>query len=120
MIDVKIALYILLMSFALLQDTNLVAGWEKEWSHETMDVCCNKYFRNEGNCNRRHLQSLMFFAIGDHCEQKALSQFKAMEERFESLDDCCRAKFAQSLSECCDAGDGDCALSGKLELVPVC
>lgn len=107
------------MLFLLFQDSNLVAGWEEEWSYETMDACCNQYFRNEGNCNRRQLMSLKFFAVGDHCEQKALSQFKAIEDRFDSLDDCCRAKFAQNLSECCEAWDSGCALSGKLKFIPV-
>jgi hypothetical protein len=59
--------------------------------------------------------TLKFFANGDHCDKKALSQFWSFEERlFDSLDDCCRENFPQNTSECCEAGGGCCTLSSNL------
>ena len=53
------------------------------------------------------------------CGQKALGEFETWESRFESLDDCCRNTFPNSLSECCDvAGLGGCVLSGDINYVP--
>ena len=63
--------------------------------------------------------TLKYYAADDHCEQKALSQFRALEERFETLEDCCRAKFQSNVSECCAAGDSECSLSGNLKFIPV-
>ena len=62
---------------------------------------------------------LKFYAVDDHCGTKARSEFRAMEERFDSLDDCCRVKFPQSVSDCCETGDGDCSLSGSMKYIPV-
>ena len=62
---------------------------------------------------------LKFYAVHDHCGTKAMSEFRAMEERFDSLDDCCRVKFPQSVSDCCKAGDGGCSLSGNIKYIPV-
>lgn len=64
--------------------------------------------------------TLKFYAInGRHCSSKAMSAFRAMEERFDSLDDCCRTKFPQNVSNCCQDGDGDCSLSGNIKFIPV-
>lgn len=57
-----------------------------------------------------------FYAVTNGCERKALSRFEALEERFDSLDDCCHAKFPQSVSDCCKT---DCILSGNLKFIPV-
>ena len=62
---------------------------------------------------------LKFYAVDDHCGTKAMSEFRAMEERFDSLDDCCRVKFPQSVSDCCETGDGGCSLSGSMKYIPV-
>ena len=70
-------------------------------------------------CNRRHLMELRYYADVDHCETKSLSKFQAMEDRFVSLDDCCRAKFPQNISDCCEAGGNGCNLSGNLKFIPV-
>ena len=67
----------------------------------------------------RKLTSLKFFADDNHCKAKAMSEFIAMEARFDSLDECCRIKFPQGVSDCCKAGEGDCVLSGKSRFIPV-
>jgi hypothetical protein len=62
--------------------------------------------------------TLNFFANGDHSDKKALSQFWSFEERlFDSLDNCCREKFPQNTSECCEAGGSCCPLSGNLKFI---
>lgn len=63
--------------------------------------------------------SAKFYAAGNHCDSKAMSEFQAMEERFDSLDDCCRAKFSQRVSDCCESHGDGCSLSGKLKFIPV-
>ena len=63
--------------------------------------------------------SLKFYAVDDHCGSKAMSEFRALEERFDSLDDCCRIKFPLSVSDCCDAGEDGCLRSGHLKFIPV-
>jgi hypothetical protein len=67
--------------------------------------------------------SLKFYAVDDHCDAKDMSQFRLSEERFESLDECCRAKFPQSISDCCEAGNENdglgCSLSGYVKFIPV-
>ena len=60
-----------------------------------------------------------FYAMNSHCGSKAMSEFRAMEERFDSLDDCCRAKFPHDISNCCKDGGDDCSLSGNLKFIPV-
>ena len=62
--------------------------------------------------------TLQFYSTGGSCKAKAMSKFRAMEERFDSLRKCCRAKFPNSLSDCCSAKDSDC-LSGKIKFIPV-
>ena len=62
--------------------------------------------------------ALKYYADIGHCNTKATSMFRALEDRFDSLDECCRAKFPQSVSDCCEAGDG-CSLSGNLKFIPV-
>ena len=78
-------------------------------------------FEYASNCNERHLMAVKFFAVSDHCSIKALSEFRIWEDRFDSLDECCRAKFAQSLSYCCEktGSHGSCILSGLLNYIPV-
>ena len=76
-------------------------------------------FGSSGVCNKDQLMSLKFYAVDDHCGAKAMSEFRAMEERFDSLDECCRKKFPQSVSDCCEAGDNGCSLSGSLKFIPV-
>lgn len=63
--------------------------------------------------------SLKFYAVDDHCGSKAMSEFRALEERFDSLDDCCRIKFPLSVSDCCEAGEDGCLRSGHLKFIPV-
>lgn len=63
--------------------------------------------------------SLKFYAVENHCDSKAMSKFRAMEERFDSLDECCRAKFPQSIADCCSVREGECSLSGNLKFIPV-
>jgi hypothetical protein len=60
-----------------------------------------------------------FYAAGNHCDSKALSEFQAMEKRFDSLDDCCRAKFPQRVSDCCESHSDGCSLSGEMKFIPV-
>ena len=62
--------------------------------------------------------SIKFYSTSDGCDHKALSKFRALEERFDSLDDCCRIKFLENVSDCCDNGGG-CTLSGTLKFIPV-
>lgn len=63
---------------------------------------------------------LKFYAAGDHCDAKATSKFRAMEERYDSLADCCRAKFALSFSDCCKTTKGGCDnMSGNVKFIPV-
>jgi hypothetical protein len=61
--------------------------------------------------------SLKYYALNDHCGSKPISKFVASEEQFDSIDECCRAKFPQSVSDCCEAGS--CTLSGNLKFIPV-
>ena len=73
-------------------------------------------------CNERHLMTNKFFAIAEsgRCNRKPLSQFRSWEDRFDSIDDCCRTRFPESFSECCSATDvGSCVLSGNLKYIPV-
>jgi hypothetical protein len=63
--------------------------------------------------------ALKFFADNDHCGTKSISTFKELEDRFDSLDECCQTKFPQSVSACCEAGDGGCLLSGNFKFIPV-
>lgn len=63
--------------------------------------------------------SLKYYANDNHCDVKAISEFRAMEERFNSLEDCCRAKFPQNISDCCEAADNGCSLSGNHKFIPV-
>ena len=102
----------------LCQDSNLVELWEVYWSNDALDACCNRFFKYAGNCNRRQLSEKKFFSTADRCKKKSLSQFRAMEERFESEYDCCREKFPQNLSNCCKIGDG-CDNSINLMYIPV-
>jgi hypothetical protein len=77
-------------------------------------------FKSSEKCNARHLMTTKFFADSDHCGKKHLSEFKVGEERFASLDDCCNAKFPQSISVCCGKeGLGGCVLSGNVKYIPV-
>lgn len=78
-------------------------------------------FDYDSSCNERHLMTVKFFAATDHCGAKALSEFRVGEDRFDSLEECCRAKFTQSLSHCCEKMDGHrgCTLSGSLKYIPV-
>ena len=62
---------------------------------------------------------LKFYAVEDHCEAKALREFRVTEDRFDSLDDCCHISFPQGISDCCEAGDDDCVLSGDIKFIPV-
>ena len=63
--------------------------------------------------------SLKYYANDNHCDVKAISEFRAMEERFDSLDDCCQAKFPQNISDCCEAAENGCLLSGNYKFIPV-
>jgi hypothetical protein len=125
------------------QDTNLVENWEKRWSHDTLDDCCGKCkfpiklphikwfiyanytpfmssdFGSSSSCNRRDLMALKYYANSDFCSTKAMSKFRALEVRFDSLDDCCHTKFPQYVSDCCESSDGSCSLSGNLRFIPV-
>lgn len=129
------------------KDKNLIEDWEQHWVHESLETCCDacKFYQNceqlfsshpfsylhlcifailadfpsSGACNRRNLVTLKYYATDDHCKTKALSAFRAMEDRFDLLDDCCRAKFPQNVSHCCEAGDNGCILSGNLHYIPV-
>ena len=76
-------------------------------------------FASSSKCNRNKLMMPKFYAINGHCGSKAMSEFRAMEERFDSLDDCCRAKFPHDISNCCKDGGDDCSLSGNLKFIPV-
>ena len=76
-------------------------------------------FASIGGCDSRALMELKFYAVEDHCEARTLSEFRVMEEHFDSLDDCCRSNFPQSISDCCEAGDDDCVLSGDTKFIPV-
>ena len=76
-------------------------------------------FASSGGCNRRDLMLLKFYALDNYCAAKAMSEFRATEERFGSLDECCRSKFPQSVSDCCEAGDNGCSLSGIFKFIPV-
>ena len=62
---------------------------------------------------------LRYYADTDKCATKSLSKFQAMEDRFVSLDECCRAEFPQNISGCCEAGGDGCNLSGNLKYIPV-
>ena len=79
---------------------------------------CSDYASYDG-CNRRNLMTLKFYGAEDRCEAKAMSKFRAMEERFDSLESCCRVKFPQNLSDCCATRDDGCSLSGKVKFIPV-
>ena len=63
--------------------------------------------------------ALKYYADDKHCGAKAKSTFRALEERFDSLDECCRAKFPLHISDCCEAGGNGCALSGNIKFIPV-
>ena len=63
--------------------------------------------------------TLKFYGAEDHCEAKAMSKFRAMEERFDSHESCCRVKFPHNVFGCCKARDGGCSLSGKVKFIPV-
>ena len=76
-------------------------------------------FASSSRCNRRKLMTPKFYVIDGHCDSKSMSEFRAMEERFDSLDDCCRTKFPQNISDCCKAGGNNCILSGNLKFIPV-
>ncbi|KAL3786122.1 hypothetical protein ACHAWO_008014 [Cyclotella atomus] len=93
---------------------------KKRWSHDTLEACCSKYFSSSGACNRRDLMALKYYTPGnsDYCSAKAMSKFRALEVRFDSLDECCHTKFPQYVSDCCESSDGGCSLSGKLRFIP--
>ena len=80
--------------------------------------CCTDFALSRG-CNKRELMSLKYYANDNICDVKAISEFRAMEERFNSLEDCCRAKFPQNISDCCEAVDNGCSLSGNHKFIPV-
>ena len=76
-------------------------------------------FGSSNRCNRRDLMALKYYADDKQCGTKAMSVFRALEDRFDSLDECCRAKFPLAISDCCEAGDGGCALTGSFKYIPV-
>ena len=76
-------------------------------------------FGSSGECDRRALKVLKFYPVDGHCEAKALSEFRVMEDRFDSLDDCCRVKFPHGVSDCCETGEDNCILSGNIKFIPV-
>ena len=80
--------------------------------------CCTDFALSRG-CNKQELMSLKYYANDNHCDVKAISEFRAMEERFDSLDDCCQAKFPQNISDCCEAAENGCLLSGNYKFIPV-
>jgi hypothetical protein len=61
--------------------------------------------------------ALKYYADDKSCVPKAMSAFRAFETRFDSLDECCHAKFPLHISDCCEAGD--CTLSGNVKFIPV-
>lgn len=81
--------------------------------HFTTDFSWDK-----SKCNKRLLTSLKFFASVDGCNEKPLAHFRAWEERFDSLNDCCLAKFPENVSDCCSTNAG-CILSGNTKYIPV-
>lgn len=54
------------------------------------------------------------------CNQKLLSDFEIWEyDVYDSLHDCCRDKFPNSMASCCDTeGAGGCSLSGVVKWLP--
>jgi hypothetical protein len=76
-------------------------------------------FGSTRTCNSRDLMALKYYADSKHCGTKTVSTFRALEDRFDSLDECCQTKFPQSVSECCEAGDTGCSLSGNIKFIPV-
>ena len=61
--------------------------------------------------------ALKYYADDKSCGAKAMSAFRAFETRFDSLDECCHAKFPLHISDCCEAGD--CTISGNVKFIPV-
>lgn len=62
---------------------------------------------------------LKYYSVDNHCDAKAISSFWASEDRFDSLEECCQTKFPQSVSDCCNAGENGCSLSGNHKYIPV-
>jgi len=107
-------------SYCYAKDSTLIEDWEDVWTQDNVKQCCSRYFQLDSKyCNERNLETLKFFAASGHCSKKPLSEFSIWEERFDSLNDCCRTKFPETLSDCCDAKDlGSCVLSGNLRYIP--
>jgi hypothetical protein len=56
---------------------------------------------------------------GKTCLQKAPSKFDPYDpEKYSTKEECCKEKFSDDVQKCCDAGEGECSLSGNLVYLP--
>lgn len=130
------------------RDENLLMDWEVEWSSSNAEDCCEKCkyvfcffilfngvtlfqrsciflkhtdFSNDKRCGANMSGDKFYPDYTSHqCNKKPLEEFAAYEvEVFDTLLSCCREKFPNSISSCCDAeGAGGCLESGLMKWIP--
>lgn len=131
------------------RDDSLVPDWENSWISNTIEECCKecKYILNGMTYQVRIVfsQTSSYYILNDtsdfshntkcgivdqlvftpgysamECEMKLLSELEAWEfEIYYSLNACCREKFPNYMTSCCEAtGAGGCALSGTVQWLP--
>ena len=90
---------------------------------DSVEACCKSHFLWDLNCGVPQLASILQY-FPDHsasqCDSKPMTEFKEFEnERFDTLDECCLAKFPNDLVNCCGAdGLGGCIESGVVKYLP--
>jgi hypothetical protein len=84
--------------------------------------CCDAWFSYDEFCKTSSSNAMKFFpnfSVG-MCDRKQEKEFESWErERYDSLEECCSAKFAYSYDTCCSApGLEGCATTGVVLFIP--